>query len=54
MKNLANYIAMLFKKNELLEVSQSGRTVFIECTTEEQAEELLSIINDLSPEIETD
>lgn len=53
MRNLANYIANLFKKNQILEVSQSGRTVFIECTTEEQAEELLSMINDLSPEIET-
>lgn len=49
MINLISYIQSLFKLKALLDISVSGRVVYIECATEEQAEKLVDLINNLSP-----
>jgi hypothetical protein len=54
MINLISYIQSLFKKKALLDISVSGRVVYIECETEEQAEQVVDLINNLSPEVESD
>jgi hypothetical protein len=54
MTTIANYLKSLFAKKQILELSNSGRTLFIEFETEEQAEKALELITALSPEIESD